>query len=203
MPQNSPSLQPTSNTSSFECPNCGLYSPLADELIGLREQVITDPLTGLFNVRHFRTALDIELERTLRTTIPTSLMMIDLDHFKQVNDQWGHEVGNQVLKLTARLIKQVTRQLDIQCRYGGEEFVIILPETEIKDVIPVMEKTREMISRLPFHFRDEKVQITMSFGVSEFQDKSTAAEIFDLADKALYKAKQNGRNRVEVYGGDE
>jgi len=168
-----------------------------------RTKALTDVLTGLSNREAYEERLQMEFERWKRYRQPAAIVVGDIDLFKQVNDNYGHLAGDKVIQIIAKEITNRIRKTDFVARYGGEEFVIILPETEIKDVIPVMEKTREMISRLPFHFRDEKVQITMSFGVSEFQDKSTAAEIFDLADKALYKAKQNGRNRVEVYGGDE
>jgi len=168
-----------------------------------RTKALTDVLTGLSNREAYEERLQMEFERWKRYRQPAAIVVGDIDLFKQVNDNYGHLAGDKVIQIIAKEITNRIRKTDFVARYGGEEFVIILPETEIKDVIPVMEKTREMISRLPFHFRDEKVQITMSFGVSEFQDKSSAAEIFDLADKALYKAKQNGRNRVEVYGGDE
>jgi len=182
----------------FDCPKCGLYSPWADEILALREQVITDPLTGLFNVRHFRSALDIELERTLRTSAPTSLMMIDLDHFKQVNDQWGHEVGNQVLKLTARLIKQVTRQLDIQCRYGGEEFVVILPSTSLLLASQVAERLRELIETCEIEVDDGIFKITTSIGLSVrlSHEQGDAAGLIKEADQCLYRAKETGRNKV-------
>lgn len=182
----------------FDCPKCGLYSPWASELLALREQVITDPLTGLFNVRHFRSALDIELERTQRTTIPTSLMMIDLDHFKQVNDQWGHEVGNQVLKLTARLIKQVTRQLDIQCRYGGEEFVVILPSTSLLLASQVAERLRQLIEECEIEVGDNLLKVTTSIGLSVrlSHEVGGASELIKAADECLYQAKQAGRNQV-------
>lgn len=198
MPQNSPSLKPTSNTSSFECPKCGLYSPLADELMGLREQVITDPLTGLFNVRHFRSALDIELERTVRSGVPTALMMIDLDHFKNVNDQWGHEVGNRVLKLTARLIRQATRQLDIQCRYGGEEFVVILPSTSLLLASQVAERLRKLIEQASIDIDGETLQVTASIGLSVrlVSEQGNASCLIKEADECLYQAKSEGRNQV-------
>ena len=168
-----------------------------------RTKALTDVLTGLSNREAYEERLHLEFERWKRYRQPAAIVVGDIDLFKQVNDNYGHLAGDKVIQIIAKEITNRIRKTDFVARYGGEEFVILLPETEIKDVIPVMEKTREMISRLPFHFRDEQVQITMSFGVAAFQDKSTAAEVFDLADKALYKAKANGRNRVEVYGGDE
>lgn len=182
----------------FDCPKCGLFSPWANELLSLREQVITDPLTGLFNVRHFRSALDIELERTVRTTIATSLMMIDLDHFKQVNDVWGHEVGNQVLKLTAHLIKQVTRQLDIQCRYGGEEFVVILPSTSLLLASQVAERLRQQIEDSEIRVGEQLLKVTASIGLSVrmAHEKGTASDLIKAADHCLYQAKSAGRNQV-------
>lgn len=182
----------------FDCPKCGLYSPWADELLALREQVITDPLTGLFNVRHFRSVLDIELERTHRTGISTALMMIDLDHFKQVNDLWGHEVGNQVLKLTARLIGQATRQLDIQCRYGGEEFVVILPSTSLLLASQVAERLRELIAVAEIEVEGNILQVTASIGISVClaNQMSSADLLIKEADACLYQAKEKGRNQV-------
>lgn len=189
-------LDPSSQ--ELVCPECGVRSPWADELLSLREQVITDPLTGLYNVRHFRSALEVELERTVRTGSPTSLMMIDLDHFKQVNDQWGHEVGNQVLKLTANLIKEVTRQLDIQCRYGGEEFVVILPSTNILLASQVAERLRKRIQTSKISVGDASFEITTSIGlaVKVAGEHGSAAQLIKAADECLYEAKEAGRNRV-------
>ncbi|MFT4765036.1 MAG: two-component system cell cycle response regulator [Oleispira sp.] len=186
------------NREPLDCPQCGLLSPWANELMSLREQVITDPLTELFNVRYFRSALDIELERTLRTAIPTSLMMVDLDHFKKVNDVWGHEVGNQVLKLTARLIKQMTRQLDIQCRYGGEEFVVILPSTSLLMASQVAERLRQKIAESEITAGDETFNVTASIGLSVrlAHQKGTASDLIKAADDCLYQAKSAGRNQV-------
>ena len=168
-----------------------------------RTKALTDVLTGLSNREAYEERLQMEFERWKRYRQPAAIVVGDIDLFKQVNDNYGHLAGDKVIQIIAKEITNRIRKTDFVARYGGEEFVILLPETQIKDVIPVMEKTREMISKLPFHFRDEQVQITMSFGVAAFQDKNTAAEIFDLADKALYKAKESGRNRVEVYGSDE
>lgn len=198
MSQNPFSLQKASNINQLECPKCGLYSPLADELLTLRAQVITDPLTGLFNVRHFRAALDIELERTTRTGVPTVLMMIDLDHFKQVNDQWGHEAGNHVLKTTARLIGQATRQLDIQCRYGGEEFVVILPSTSLLLASQVAERLRDLIAQTEMDVDGNILQVTASIGLSVqlANEQADASCLIKKADECLYQAKSEGRNRV-------
>lgn len=188
----------TLGLNEFDCPKCGLLNPWANELLTLREQVITDPLTGLFNLRYFKSSLDIELERTLRTAMPTSLMMVDLDHFKQVNDVWGHEVGNQVLKLTARLIKQVTRQLDIQCRYGGEEFVVILPSTSLLMASQVAERLRQQIEESDIVAGEESFKVTASIGLSVRlpHERGTASDLIKAADDCLYQAKAAGRNQV-------
>jgi two-component system cell cycle response regulator len=183
---------------TFDCPKCGLLSPWSNELLSLREQVITDPLTGLFNIRYFRSALEMEIERTARTAIPTALMMIDLDHFKQVNDVWGHEVGNQVLKLMARLIKQVTRQLDIQCRYGGEEFVVILPSTSLLLASQVAERLRQQIAKSEIVTGDESFNVTASIGLSVrlAHEHGGVSDLIKAADDCLYQAKSLGRNQV-------
>jgi len=188
----------------FDCPKCGLFSPWANELLSLREQVITDPLTGLFNVRHFRSSLDIELERTQRTAMATSLMMIDLDYFKKVNDVWGHEVGNQVLKLTARLIKQVTRQLDIQCRYGGEEFVVILPSTNLLLASQVAERLRHKIEASEIMVGGQVLKVTASIGLSVrlSHEKGTSSDLIKDADSCLYEAKTSGRNQICFVGAE-
>lgn len=189
-------LDPSSR--EFNCPECGFLSPWANELISLREQVITDPLTGLYNVRHFRSALEVELERTVRTGSPTSLMMIDLDRFKQVNDQWGHEVGNKVLKSTANLIKEMTRQLDIQCRYGGEEFVVILPATNILLASQVAERLRKRIQASRITVGDDSFEVTASIGlaVKAAGEHGSASKLIKAADECLYEAKETGRNRI-------
>lgn len=166
-----------------------------------RAKALTDVLTGLANREAYEERVLMEFERWQRYHQPAVIVVADIDFFKRVNDDYGHLAGDKVIQIIAKELSNRTRKTDFVARYGGEEFVIIMPETNLKDAIPVMEKTRDMVSKLPFHFRDERVQITMSFGVAPFQDKETPEEIFELADKALYKAKENGRNRVEVAGG--
>ncbi|EDO25551.1 predicted protein, partial [Nematostella vectensis] len=156
-----------------------------------------DPLTSLYNVRFFRQALDQEIERTQRTLISTAVMMIDLDHFKQVNDTYGHEAGNRVLRQTARLIRDSTRRLDIQCRYGGEEFVVILPTTELMLAAHVAERLRESIEATPVFLDDDNhISVTASIGLALHSADAplTAAELVAAADEQLYRAKEQGRN---------
>jgi two-component system cell cycle response regulator len=197
-PLSQKSLDEGSSLQDFDCPKCGLLSPWANELLSLREQVITDPLTGLFNIRYFRSALEMEIERTVRSAIPTSLMMIDLDHFKQVNDERGHEVGNEVLKLTARLIKQATRQLDIQCRYGGEEFVVILPSTSLLLAAQVAERLRQQIESSEIVTEQGSFKVTASIGLSVrlAHEYGGVTDLINAADDCLYQAKSLGRNKV-------
>lgn len=184
--------------SSPVCPVGEASCPFLGEVVQLRQQVITDPLTGLFNVRHFRVALEQEMERTTRTLMPTALMMVDLDHFKKVNDTFGHESGNDVLQQTARLIRDSTRKLDIQCRYGGEEFAIILPSTERRLAIQVARRLCENIEFTPVISAGRELRVTASIGLAFYeagQDHNATALIAE-ADGYLYEAKHNGRNQV-------
>ena len=184
--------------SGNHCPagdECAYYQ----EVVGLRTEVVTDPLTGLYNLRYFREALEQELERTQRTLISTAVMMIDLDHFKQINDTYGHEAGNQVLKQTARMIRDTTRRLDIQCRYGGEEFVVILPTTELMLAAHVAERLRENIESTPVFIDDDTViSVTASIGLAlhSAERPTTSGGLIEAADEQLYRAKEEGRNRV-------
>ena len=176
------------------------------ELVALRQQVSqlaelvhTDTLTGLNNFRFFIQALEQELERTRRTGYSTALVMMDLDHFKQVNDQWGHEVGNKALVLAAQLIRAGVRKMDIPCRYGGEEFAIILPSTDLRQSIQVAERIREMLENSPLFIQDaQEINLTASFGIELFRfgDSSDAKQLVRKADQLLYEAKASGRNQV-------
>jgi diguanylate cyclase (GGDEF)-like protein len=158
----------------------------------------TDLLTGLYNYRHLHEVLDSEVERTQRTRSPTALIMLDLDHFKQVNDQWGHEIGNQALKLVARIIRTAIRKVDIPCRYGGEEFAVVLPATHLVDAVRVAERIRADLESFPLQTETDTIPLTASLGVELYRAgmQISTEELIHLADGYLYQAKQEGRNRV-------
>ncbi len=196
---------PSDNNDTIECPVDEPSCWLVDELAGLRkeaeklrDQVHTDTLTGLYNYRHFALELAQELERTRRSGQPTSLIMIDLDHFKDINDTHGHEVGNQVLRMTADLIRSTVRRIDIPCRYGGEEFALILPSTQLALAVNVAERLREEIASTSLDLDGEELGFTASMGatLSVAGQGDTVESFVDRADKLLYEAKRGGRNRV-------
>lgn len=189
-------------------PDCPVGEPecqILDELVELRETncelkklVHTDTLTGLFNYRHFSLVLEQELERTRRTGHPTTMILMDLDHFKNVNDTWGHEAGNVVLHKTAELIKQTLRKIDIPCRYGGEEFAIILPGTHLPLAVSVANRLRESIMANPVNVGGELIEYTASMGVDTYimGDVVSPEDFVKQVDSQLYRAKEEGRNRV-------
>ena len=158
----------------------------------------TDELTGLFNYRYFSQALSLEMERTRRSGQPTCLIMCDLDHFKSINDVHGHEVGNAVLSHVSNLIHKTTRRLDIPCRYGGEEFVLILPDTTLHQGVRFANRLRLIIENSSVKAGDLVLGIEASFGVDVYScgDQLTEKEFVDNVDGFLYIAKQEGRNRV-------
>ena len=182
-------------------PDCHWLRDLAQlkrDVEELKLQAIIDPLTGLYNYRHFQRTLDSEMQRTLRTSHPTSLVLIDLDHFKSVNDQWGHEAGNLALKSAASLFQRQLRQFDIVCRYGGEEFAVVLPHTPLPIAINVAERLRQRLEQIEIDADDGQFSLTASFGVAEFQPQGedNQSSLINQADQALYRAKQQGRNQV-------
>ncbi|MEK9764878.1 MAG: GGDEF domain-containing protein [Thalassolituus sp.] len=183
---------------SVSCPVGESHCILLDEVRQLRKQVITDPLTGLFNVRHFRNSMEQELERTRRTGEPVTLMMVDLDHFKSINDTWGHESGNVVLKTVADLLQTQTRKLDICCRYGGEEFAVILPATQLMLAKQVAERFRMALEGLDIDLGETSINVTASIGiaVSDGRSGDEVPTLITRADECLYEAKHNGRNCV-------
>jgi two-component system cell cycle response regulator len=182
-----------------QCPVIDRVKRLSLQAGELEAQVRTDPLTGLYNMRHLAEALDNEMERTRRSFQPTALIMLDLDHFKKVNDTYGHEVGNLVLKQTARQINTHLRKLDQGCRYGGEEFALILPNTRLEKAIEVAERLRQLREAEPVELPDgQTFSVTASLGVSMFSGGEflTRQEFIADADRYLYQAKNAGRNRV-------
>ena len=159
----------------------------------------TDPLTGVLNRRHFFQAGELEIKRSIRYEKQLALLMLDIDLFKKVNDTYGHAVGDKVLKAMAASLRDTLRQSDIVGRYGGEEFVILLPETEKSAARKTAERIRLGISQIPIHAEDATFNITASIGISALGEveSKTLSDLLNAADTALSRAKNNGRNRVE------
>lgn len=167
----------------------------------LKELATTDGLTKLYNYRHFEETLRMELRRSQRLKIPLSLLMIDVDHFKQFNDLHGHPAGDGVLRELARLIRERIRTTDIPCRYGGEEFTAILPGTGMTDAVILAEQLRLLVAKHPFDGEEEQPEgsLTISIGVSSFPDRAgDEMSLVRTADEALYEAKRSGRNCVRT-----
>jgi diguanylate cyclase (GGDEF)-like protein len=156
---------------------------------------IKDTLTGLYNRRKLDQTLIEETNRTPRSGLPLSVIIIDIDHFKQVNDDFGHQVGDRVLIKVANLLKEsIVRKTDIVGRWGGEEFMIVCPYTDINGASLLAEKLREVIETAVFDGVGKK---TCSFGISEYLSNESVELCVKRADVALYRAKENGRNRIE------
>ena len=172
----------------------------------LEEISARDALTGLYNRRYFSDRLEQEFHRGQRHQRPVSLIMVDIDHFKRVNDTYGHLVGDTVLKGVATLLLDQTRTIDIAGRYGGEEFALVLPETPLADAQRVAERLRERVAATVLHrikkegLEDEPLHCTVSLGVASFAGTGydSPAAFLHAADTALYAAKNAGRNRVET-----
>ena len=163
----------------------------------------TDNLTGLYNRRHFFFLGNAEVQRTNRYHSSLSLAMVDIDHFKKVNDQYGHAAGDFVLQRLAQIFKQEYRKIDVIGRYGGEEFAILMPETSLSQAVLAADRLRQVIAEHVFDSSAQTIFITVSIGVSTIRDSDQSLEnLLDCADKALYAAKQGGRNRVCAYEGN-
>jgi diguanylate cyclase (GGDEF)-like protein len=157
---------------------------------------VTDGLTGLFNHRHFQERLAQEFNRLERFSDPISLLIIDIDHFKKVNDTYGHPVGDSVLKGIAEKIKKTIRNIDVPARYGGEEFAVILPGTDENGAMNMAERLRKAMGSTKFASEKGAFSVTVSTGVSTFtKEIKNKEELVETADKALYHAKRNGRNQ--------
>ncbi len=169
------------------------------------EEAIRDGLTNLYNYRFFIRELNKEVARTKRYQTPFSLMMIDIDYFKEYNDLHGHVEGDNVLRSISRLLELNTRQTDVVARYGGEEFVIILPGITKKEAVPLAEKLRNLVKVYPFPDKVHRVpcRLTISIGISSCPEDSTDhVELVKMADSALYNSKQTGRDKVCIYKGN-
>lgn len=167
----------------------------------LREQAIRDPLTGVFNRRYLEESLGRELERVKRAGEPLSVAMLDIDHFKQFNDAYGHAAGDRGLQSLAAILQANTRAGDIVCRYGGEEFAVVLPGASIDVARDRMEFCRQSFERQALVYDGLELKSTLSAGIASFPvDGDEANLLLDRADKALYHAKQKGRNLVSSFG---
>ncbi|HEY7774136.1 MAG TPA: GGDEF domain-containing protein [Marinagarivorans sp.] len=187
-------------TDGTECSASQELLSLRARVKKLEQEVHRDELTGLHNRRHFNYAINQELERTRRTGQPTSLILLDIDHFKQVNDLYGHPIGDLAIQHVANAVIHGLRRLDIACRYGGEEYAIILPSTAINTAIAVAGRLRQQIVAVPLILPEgRQLALTASLGVSMVSDASvelSSRSLVMLADKALYQAKSKGRNCV-------
>ncbi|MCU1450980.1 MAG: diguanylate cyclase with sensor [Acidimicrobiales bacterium] len=159
---------------------------------------ITDGLTGLWNRRLFDLRLSEELQRAIRFQEPFGLILIDLDHFKAVNDRFGHQAGDAVLVEVARRLTDATREVDVVTRFGGEEFALLLPKTPVVGTMRLANKVREVVAEQPFAAGDVSIPLTVSVGAACYPEHGLSGpELVAAADAALYRAKANGRDRVE------
>jgi diguanylate cyclase (GGDEF)-like protein len=168
-----------------------------------QELTITDELTDLYNFRYFKNRLSDELKRADRYRQRLSILMLDLDHFKTVNDQYGHQTGNVILREISDIIKQCVRDVDVVARYGGEEFTVILPQTDRDDAEVIAERIRETVAKNFFQNNRgrREIHITVSIGGCTYPDGiHTLEQLLEKADSALYRAKAEGRNIVYFAG---
>jgi diguanylate cyclase (GGDEF)-like protein len=166
----------------------------------VERQAVTDELTGLANVRAFHTILERETERSRRFQSPLGLMMVDLDNFKRVNDEHGHQQGDEVLAAVAAVVRELSRDIDAPARYGGEELVVVLPETDVEGAALLAERMRDAVERLrvPYVGKKGTLRVTASFGVASLPESAADPDgLIAAADAALYQAKRGGKNRVE------
>ncbi len=157
-----------------------------------------DSLTGLLKHADIKEQVTLEVERSLRSGNPASVVMLDLDHFKQVNDQYGHAAGDNVIRSLANLMRQRLRRIDSLGRYGGEEFVAVLPDCTLEQARQIFDEIRQRFSALPFHAGSRVFNVSLSAGISQTDGHSSPTALLERADQALYAAKHNGRNQVQV-----
>lgn len=167
----------------------------------LHEEANTDGLTKCYNKTYFNNNLDLEVKKSKVTGKPLSLIIFDLDHFKKLNDNYGHDAGDYVLKEKARLIRENgIRQGDIFARYGGEEFCILLPNTNLKQSFEIAERLRKLIEKHEFIYDGKRLPVTASIGVADYrQGVENGTDLFKRADQSVYQSKDGGRNQVNFY----
>jgi diguanylate cyclase (GGDEF)-like protein len=165
----------------------------------VRENSVRDGLTGCFNRTHALEVIDTELRRARRSQTPVSLIMFDIDHFKDINDRYGHQCGDAVLAAIGSRMRELLRASDLKCRYGGEEFLVLLPETALEGAKRVADTLRRELADRPVPWKDETIAITASFGVTTALSSEVDGQgLIARADAALYRAKDQGRNCVRL-----
>jgi two-component system, cell cycle response regulator len=169
----------------------------------LHEEASTDGLTKCYNKTYFNNALELEVKKSKVTGKPLSLIIFDLDHFKKLNDNYGHDAGDYVLKEKARLLRENgIRQGDIFARYGGEEFCVLLPNTNLKQGFEIAERLRKLVEKHEFMYDGKRLPVTASIGVADYrQGVNNGTDLFKRADSSVYKSKEGGRNQVNFYKG--
>jgi diguanylate cyclase (GGDEF)-like protein len=168
----------------------------------LEQENITDSLLGIFNRRYLEQRLKEESARSQRYKIPLSILMMDIDHFKQINDKFGHASGDSVLSRIGQILQTQVRKSDLAARYGGEEIMILLPNTEEKEAVNMAERIRQAIEKTSFNnikSHSEPINCTVSFGVTSFKNNYNSTDLLHNVDFALYQAKKDGRNRVVIF----
>jgi len=189
---------------------CMLVYDVTEQALGkrgmehLNEELKTasrvDGLTGLYNRRYWQERFDEMHKLCVRREKPSSALMLDIDHFKRINDTYGHQAGDKVIKMLAALIKRCVRETDLAGRYGGEEFAIILNDSSVEDAKIVAERIRQLAKRLVVEHEGESISFTVSLGLAQFSpDFKGAMAWLECADQALYEAKENGRNQYRIY----
>ncbi|MFA5363083.1 MAG: diguanylate cyclase [Candidatus Omnitrophota bacterium] len=169
----------------------------------LSSLAVTDPLTNVFNHRYFQEQINLEIMRSQRYGHTLSLIMFDIDYFKQINDTNGHLAGDRVLKQVSNIMRENIRYVDMLCRYGGDEFVVILPDTDMAGALVVAEKIRKTVEEREMKIgedgKEKNMKVTVSGGVASYQDGSSKSDFLVRVDETLYKAKAEGRNKVTGY----
>lgn len=186
--------QLTEKIAKMECDSERLRSHLEET----QQQAYKDVLTGVPNRHAYEERLSEEVARARRYNTALCMVVWDVDKFKGINDNYGHAAGDRVLKVIAETLNDSIRETDFLARFGGEEFILLLPGTELESTRQVAEKLRVSIEQTPFHFRDTNVTITVSGGIAQLNKDETSNSLFERADKALYKAKENGRNQLQL-----
>ncbi|MHB9020636.1 MAG: GGDEF domain-containing protein [Halothiobacillus sp.] len=171
---------------------------LQEQLTASTQRMLRDALTGLPNRLAYDERVALEIARMKREHSPLCLAIWDIDHFKNVNDIFGHQAGDKALHVVGKTLNKLIRDVDMVARYGGEEFIMILPRANLQQAFVVLERIRETLANTAFRFKDKPLKITLSCGVAEFAPNETNEEVLARADEALYRAKANGRNRTEM-----